>query len=82
MLRLVLPSVLGAMEGSIYLHIEMSWQRPLLVLGILFALQNHLNLVVPSPGAEYDFYPHDESHVSSAALQTTCLLQPGCVQCS
>lgn len=34
------------MEGSIYLHIDMSCQRPLVV----FFLQNHLNLVVPSPG--------------------------------
>lgn len=50
MLRVLLPSVLGAMEGSLYLHIGVPWQSFLVVLGILFALQNHLNLVVPSPG--------------------------------
>lgn len=57
MLRLLLPSALGAMKGSLYLHVNMPQQRPLVVLGILFALQNHLNLVVPSPGGMVWLFP-------------------------
>lgn len=57
MLRLLLPSMLAAMEGSLYLRIRHVLAKALGCAGILFALQNHLNLVVPSPGGTLCLLP-------------------------